>query len=638
LQATNHYRPDIDGLRAIAVVLVVLYHYKLAPIPGGFVGVDVFFVISGYLITGILRREITAGSFSLWRFYERRFRRIAPSLLVVLGATLVAGWFVLLPPDYEALGRQSTAAMAGASNIFFWDTAGYFERSAAMQPLLHTWSLGVEEQFYLVWPIVFVVAARLASLHRQTGVLATSIVVVVALSLAATTVVMKFDPSAAFYLPMFRAWELALGGLLTFLPSLKSRLGSHIVPLLGLGSIAVSSLAITEFDPFPGILALAPCLGAALVIWNREPGTVGERILSAPPLVWVGKLSYSLYLWHWPVLVMYRHEHLGAYPDKVTATILVAVCFALAALTYGLIETPFRDQVRMPRRRLLSVGISACGAILIASVTIIATDGVPYRIPVDITFDGADLQSPQRERCHQTRLDKLPPKQECLLGDTSVAPDTVVWGDSHGVELAGALGDLYAQNGRSLVQITLSACPPALNYISSRRPLCASDNGKILQYLKQSTGVKTVVLASRHLYHRDGRGELYDQSFTETVRALTESGKHVVVVGPTPAYEEPIPLVVARMKWRGRTTDVTIPTEEWQRARRDLDPLFQSLAQFRGVQIIEPDKIFCDELVCRFVQNGKAMLFDSNHPSVLAAAEAALMVYPATVQSDASSP
>jgi peptidoglycan/LPS O-acetylase OafA/YrhL len=630
LRAALHYRPDIDGLRAIAVCLVIAYHYQLAPIPGGFIGVDVFFVISGYLITGILRREMMTGRFSPWQFYERRFRRIAPPLLVVVASTLAAGWFFLLPPDYESLGRQSAAALVGASNLFFWDTSGYFERSAAMQPLLHTWSLGVEEQFYLVWPLLFTAATRISTPERRQRILAVTISAVVVISFLASAVAVVSDPSAAFYLPMFRAWELALGAALVFLPRLKGDVTAQGGALLGLSLIGLASLTITELSPFPGPLALAPCLGAALVIWPKDTRTVVESILSARPVVWIGKLSYSLYLWHWPVLVLYRHEHLGAYPDKTAAALLVTLCASLSILTYVLIETPFRNSVQTPRKRLLSIGIPATAAVLVTSIVVLGADGFPQRLPTGITWEGEHLQSPQRTLCHQARLGTLPPTSGCLLGMVSAVPDTVLWGDSHGVELSGALADLYRRDGRALVQITLSSCPPALGYASSKRPFCAADNERILDYLQKDHTVKTVVLVSRHLYHRKQVGEQYADGFIATIRQLTSQGRKVVVLGPTPDYPESVPLVIARMQWHGGTQGGTIPFQEWERARADIAPLMRAISEIPGAIIVDPTAVFCDTAICRFVQNGKPMLFDDNHPSIYAAARIAALVYPQT--------
>jgi peptidoglycan/LPS O-acetylase OafA/YrhL len=635
LRQAHHYRPDIDGLRAIAVSLVVLYHYHLAPIPGGFVGVDIFFVISGFLITGILNREMQSGTLSPWQFYERRFRRIAPPLLAVIAATLVAAWFTLLPPDYEALGRQSAFALLGAANLFFWDTAGYFERDAAMQPLLHTWSLGVEEQFYLVWPFLFVTVARFAAAQRRERLVATAIFAVVAISFAASAVAVVTYPSAAFYLPMFRAWELAIGAALVFLPPLRSRLLSEGAALLGVGLIVLSSLAISEFDPFPGPLALLPCLGAALLIWPREHRTVCQRLLSTSPLVWIGKLSYSFYLWHWPVLVFARHELLGIYPEGWTAVLLVALCLVLSALTYVLIETPFRDPARIPRRSLFARGIPAAMTLLLASIVVIAADGLPSRLPADIALDGQELKSPQRELCHRTRLGTLPPEPGCVLGQSSAAPDTVLWGDSHGVELAGALADIYRREHRALIQITLSSCPPALNYVWGSRPYCAADNARVLNFLQRSPAVTTVVLVSRHLYHQRRVGDLYAAVLVATVLELTAVGKNVVVLGPTPDYYEAVPLVAARMKWRGVEGLATIARQEWDEQRLQVTPLMKTLSTIPGVRVVNPETVFCDPTICRFIKGGKVMLFDDNHPSVHAAAEIAKMVYPETLPGQA---
>ena len=342
------YRPEIDGLRAVAVLSVLAFHYG-APIRGGFSGVDVFFVISGFLITQILVADIAAGTFSVLGFYDRRMRRILPAVLVMLAASLVAGALLLFPGDYTALASSSASAAFGASNFFFLYNTGYFDQVAELMPLLHTWSLAVEEQFYLVWPLLLF--ALVAGRARSS--VAAIIAAGVAVCYVGSILYFQFDPKGAFYLPLPRSWELGLGALLVFLPPL-SRLASETATAVGLALIGFGFLAISPIY-FPGASAIYPCLGAALVIWPATENTnAGRRLgLLAP----IGLISYSLYLWHWPIWVFYRSYINNGTPGVVGAIVLTIASIIIATLSYRYVEQPFRRR-RWPAMRTVSIGFA----------------------------------------------------------------------------------------------------------------------------------------------------------------------------------------------------------------------------------------------------------------------------------------
>lgn len=276
------YRPDIDGLRAIAVLSVVLYHYGAFWLPGGFTGVDVFFVISGYLITGILRREVESGEFSLLNFYARRISRIVPALFVVLVATLVAGWFVLMPGDFAELGSSAAYAAIGFGNFFFLGNTGYFDQAADLQPLLHTWSLGVEEQFYFVWPILIFLGLTVL---RSRKLLLVMFALAVALAFAYSIRILGKDVKGAFYLPAPRAWELAIGAFVTFLPPIRSRVASQITTIAGLLLVASSLTFVNAAMAFPGPAAAPACVGAALIVWEKQRSLLAQLW---PSVLWSG--------------------------------------------------------------------------------------------------------------------------------------------------------------------------------------------------------------------------------------------------------------------------------------------------------------------------------------------------------------
>jgi len=328
------YRPDIDGLRAVAVRAVVAFHAYAPAAPGGFVGVDIFFVISGYLITSLLAREIDGGTYSTWRFYERRLRRIAPASLVVCAVAAVAAALIYVPSEFELFGESLTASLLIHANIFFYKESGYFAAPEDVMPLLHIWSLSVEEQFYVFFPIVLVLLSKWRI--RTPGIF-----VLFAASFVASCVAVVMSPDAAFYLAQYRAWELLTGSLLALrvVPS-PGRRAADVASWVGGALIAFSIWGLSSRSAFPGWNAAFPCLGAALLIY-AGPQAMLNRWLSTAPAVGVGLISYSLYLWHWPLLafgaaIAMRPLH----PQE--AAVAVALAFLLAWLSYRFVETPFR--------------------------------------------------------------------------------------------------------------------------------------------------------------------------------------------------------------------------------------------------------------------------------------------------------
>lgn len=275
--AKTTYRPDIDGLRAIAVLSVVLYHYGAKWLPGGFTGVDIFFVISGFLITSILRDNLHAGRFSIADFYGRRLRRIVPPLLLVITASIVAGWFILMPAEYASLGESSAYAALGLANIYFYHHTGYFDLAAELQPLLHTWSLGVEEQFYFFWPALLWLGHKVVKSRR---LFAACMATLAAVLFAYAVRKLGTDPSGAFYLPFPRSWELATGALIAFAPPMRSN-WAPLARALGLGLVCWSLLKISASDPFPGVNALFACSGAALIVWPATKSTIVTTVLAS---------------------------------------------------------------------------------------------------------------------------------------------------------------------------------------------------------------------------------------------------------------------------------------------------------------------------------------------------------------------
>ena len=343
---TPNYRADIDGLRAIAVLSVVLFHAGVETFSGGFVGVDVFFVISGYLITTIIHREVAAGSFSITRFYERRFRRILPAAAVMILTVLVAGELFFTPAHQDSLAKSALAAALFSSNIFFFLESGYFADPAHSMPLLHTWSLAVEEQFYLVLPLAMLLIAKYGRERYRTWLWLLSIA-----SLAACVSLTEANASAAFYFGHTRAWELLAGGLLAVnaVPAVRDQRSRELVALAGLLLVALSVLLFSELTVFPGLAALLPVLGTVMVIHSGTHGaTLVGRCLSVRPLVFIGLISYSLYLWHWPVVVFAQYYSVVSLSPAAISLVLIT-SFLLAVGSWRYIETPFRKKTARGR-------------------------------------------------------------------------------------------------------------------------------------------------------------------------------------------------------------------------------------------------------------------------------------------------
>ncbi len=454
------YRADIDGLRAVAVLAVLLFHAGVPLVSGGYVGVDVFFVISGYLITAILRREAESGRWSIARFYERRIRRILPALIVMSIATVLLSGVFLLPSMNRDVPQQALSALGFVANIHFWLSSGYFAPAAETKPFLHTWSLGVEEQFYIFMPLV-VLASRAPCAGSATGAARGLALLSFGLCVALT----PRYPEASFYLLPMRAWELLAGSLLTYLPARGGRVLNEALASAGLALLGFAIFAFDAGTPFPGWHAALPVVGAALLI-HAAPGTFAGRLLSTPLVVGVGLISYSLYLWHWPIVVFARS---GAFdPGPAGPVVVLCLSLLLGYLSWRFIEQPFRNRQAMPTRKLLAATAAGAVAVFAATSVLRAAHGNFGRFDVQaLAYDRARFDiSPLRLDCHLSAgIDR--PGGYCKVGEGTKG-EVTVWADSHGVELSSALAAL----GYRVTVITYSGCPPALGYARAERPDC----------------------------------------------------------------------------------------------------------------------------------------------------------------------
>jgi peptidoglycan/LPS O-acetylase OafA/YrhL len=452
LPSPVNFREDINGLRAWAVIAVLLFHFTLIGLPGGCVGVDIFFVISGYLMTAIVVSKLEKGSFSLLGFYMARVRRILPALLVVIAALLVLGWFWLPTPDYQELGKQSAYSLAFLSNIGYWKSAGYFDGAAHEKWLLHTWSLAVEAQFYVLYPAFIAVLWRY---WPRIKVITIALIVLFVLSFVLNIALVEFKPTAAFYLLPTRGWELAAGGLVYLLARqlVLSKANTNLIFWLG-WILVFSSLAfITQDLAWPGYWALFPVLGASLILFaNNQDCKLTNNAIAQ----WLGDRSYSLYLWHWPLVVALYFAALQS--DWLWVSGAFILSLVLAHLSYHLIETPTRSYLTKKTLKK-EVSIIALVVIIIGiSAVLIKFKDFGNRLPinVEIAANGALDDNPRKSICHEQATSKGSPS--CKYGEGDIG--AILLGDSHANATIGGLAKTSALFSKSVIEWSLAACPP----------------------------------------------------------------------------------------------------------------------------------------------------------------------------------
>lgn len=624
VDAWADYRSDIDGLRATAVLAVVLHHFWPALLPGGYVGVDVFFVISGYLITRIIGREIAQERFSFARFYERRARRLFPALFAMLAATALAGYAIMLPGDFANTLRALLGTLSFSANLVFWRSGSdYFGATdARINPLLHTWSLAVEEQFYLLFPVLLILCHRFV---RRSTVLVLALCA--AASLAAAVLLVRPNPTAAFYLTPFRGWELLAGCLLAVgaVPPVRQRWLRESMVAAGLAAIAGSSLAYDESTLFPGLSALAPVLGAAAIIHagSSGPSTLGQVLLQRRSMVYLGLISYSLYLWHWPVFVLARYAG-GFELPPWQQPVWLAASLLIASLSYHLIEQPWRRPLPQARTRrpLVIASVAALGLLAFGGLGL-WKDGYAGRFaPQVVSLDRARHDPVQFRPCAGRPLD-----QACVLGAPEVRPEVLLWGDSHLLAWAPALDGVLRQQGRSALVASMTGCPPLLDVSSRSKLACTGFSQGVREYLQAGNGIRTVVVAGFWSTYLREHGPLRSlapnpapaglpaaaQALEHTLAWLDDAGLRTVVLGPVPTYDKSVPAALAFEAAQGRTVLDRSPALQLQRNQAFFS-VVQRLRDRGGITVIDALPWLCDE-ACRVLHEGVSLYRDSNHLS-----------------------
>ncbi|MDU9032586.1 acyltransferase [Pseudomonas corrugata] len=624
-------RRDIDGLRALAVIPVVLFHFGFGAFSGGFVGVDVFFVISGFLITSILFREISAQRFSFVDFWARRARRILPALSLVLLASLAVGWLLLTAKDFSELGRTVRYQSLFISNILFMREDGYFAPASDLKPLLHTWSLAVEEQYYIFFPLLMVLLMRHVRHWRWM------LFAVLLLSFGLNVAYIDRKPDVAFFSLPTRAWELLCGAMLAVLPAPKHAARPWICQFAALAGLVAVLAAVFTFDEttvFPGWAALFPVLGTTTLIWSgARYSTWVAQALSARALVWVGLLSYSFYLWHWPVYVYANAISIdGIQPWEAAGWIVLAL--VLAWLSWRFVELPFREKRLLAGRKpVLAVGLLAMGALAVTGSVVRSADGFPQRLTGKaMEYAQAREWRAGQMKCMLVTSDKSQDKA-CLLGGHKDAPATrLFWGDSHAAALLPAIESSAAQGSGPVWLYSMSACPPILS--DDPRPRCKDFNERTMERVRRLK-IKDVVLASNwslYVYGReDGDKKVLldprDNTAEAEVRMAAALKARVAAIRSTGAqvwlFKE-VPL--QRKGAIGRLTSLARigrsaeglgrPLSEHLARQHFLSALFDSMkAADPGVHVIDPTPLMCSDRVCPIEANGYSQYRDEDHLS-----------------------
>jgi len=630
------YRADVDGLRAIAVLAVLFYHANIG-CTGGFVGVDVFFVISGYLITGLILKDIDGGQFQMRRFWERRIRRILPAFAVVAFSCLIIGWFILLPRDFYDLGKSTVAQAVLAANIYFWRESGYFAKGVEFLPLLHTWSLAVEEQFYLFFPLLLVALNRFSR----------KFLFPIALLLCGISFCLSIHwndtmPDANFYLLPTRAWELGIGSLLVIMPT-QSALKMWLAETLSWGGLLAIVYAVFFYNsgtPFPGVAALLPVIGAFLIIWaNSYSLTFVGKFLALRPIVFVGLISYSLYLWHWPVLVFAKYL-LQIDPDPTSLgfrMLLLVVSMILAVLSWKFVETPFRKRsVLNNRLQIFAFAGTTTVVLLLTGLSIYKLNGIPSRVP-------AAAQQYANGSTDRAFLNELSLNDalsgnfiELGSGNKHQPIDVFVWGDSTAMAAMPAFDSLCKEYSVRGVAATHSSTIPIIDFESTGKYSLKKEsiayNNAIINFIR-SNHISNVVLVARWYGYvtadlsggRPSSVTRIHRGLIETIDVLQRTGANIWIMKQVPQpyiTRPPMALAVAVMRHRNPET-LGISLDEQRENSQMYNPIFEGLtAMDPHVTVLDPTYLFVNSHnICRLEKDGKSLYVDNIHLTVTGAME-----------------
>ena len=626
------YRPDIDGLRAIAVLAVVGFHAFPKAVKAGFIGVDIFFVISGYLISTIVFSNLERESFSILDFYNRRIRRIFPALIAVMLASIAFGWFALFADEYRQLGKHIAAGAAFLSNVAFYRESGYFDNASETKPMLHLWSLAIEEQFYLFWPLLLAFVWKCKwSFIRITSAIAI-------LSFAVDLYLLAWRPSAAFYWPFSRFWELMIGGLLAYIALHRVDLlqkHGNVRSTIGATLLALGFLLIDRDSPFPGWWTLLPTIGAFLLISAGSASWFNRHILSNRMMVWVGLISYPLYLWHWP-LFSFTNILSGSKPPQFVVMCAVALSFLLAWLTYLFIERPARTS---PSKKTALVLLAAMLVLCVSARVVSVKAGFPQRSVATRFYNSQDILLFDQARysddsCAQLNRLSLTDEEICL--SNSKSPEVLFAGDSHAVSLYSAIH--YDRVRVNSILIAGHGCSfyPNLQNTAARKDKygnnCTAIANKVIETAREIPTIKTVVLqtiypyksgdsTARSTYQLNGhtltKGDAFDSGTQTLIGDLLGEGKNVIFVIDVPILKFDPRDCIQRLSFVA-PKKCEFRTDEYNSTRKDyLEAVYRFKVKFPSLIVFDPTSEFCYDGWCHFREDNQLLYFDFHHINIL---------------------
>jgi peptidoglycan/LPS O-acetylase OafA/YrhL len=646
------YRSEIDGLRALAVIPVILFHAGFKVFSGGFVGVDVFFVISGYLITTILVKDLEAGKFSIVHFYERRARRILPALFLVMIACIPFAWIWLLPSEYKSFSQSMIGVLVFSSNILFWRTSGYFDTATELKPLIHTWSLSVEEQYYVLFPLFLFFAWKLG---KRWTIRALAVVAILSLGLA-QWLVYKHQ-SFTFYMLPTRAWELLMGAFVAFYYSehnIKKHKywASELGSLLGFALIGYATFAYSEQTPFPSLYALVPTIGAVLIIIFATHKTLIGKLLSTKPFLWVGLVSYSAYLWHQPLFAFARHRSLDEPSQQLLAT-LVIFTLLLAYLTWRFVERPFRNRHLITRNQIFT--LSFIFSLIFLGIGFIGHigNGIPTRLPMTVqkAIEGQFARNPKS--CMSGPGNLKDPSQACVLGNDSRILGALI-GDSHAGAISYSLGQQLEAEKMGVIDLTSDGCTPIFDVFSTYAGSeCLTKKNINFKYIKSNEELQFVIIAGRwtrtltdlgfnnqeggvepsspyfNMLSIDGQShpvasgesKIIEQKLIETIKAYISTNKVIVVIYPIPEAGWDIPTKLAKealfMQNESILPDHLSTSFGVYKSRNNASiKLLDSIGDYPNLIRIRPEQYLCDTYVenrCITQLKGVPLYYDDDH-------------------------
>lgn len=640
----SHYRPDIDGLRAIAVLAVVGFHYFPQLFPSGFVGVDIFFVISGYLITSILLREIEQQQFSVAAFYHRRINRIFPALTLVITSCLVLGYWLLNAIEYKQLALHSWFSTFFGVNFTLAKESGYFDITSDLKPFLHLWSIAIEEQFYVVWPLLLTLIARKATAFITVSTL-----------LAVTSIGLMLSVGAAFvekgyFLPQFRVWALILGSILAYTQHsalstqryhvLKNTTGAqHGISVVGIFLLAISIWWRASNDSLPGLLNIVAVIGSVMVIAAGQQGLFNQQILSHRLAVWLGLISYPLYLWHWPVLSLLKITEYGN-PSQFKIILACLVSFILATATYYWIETPIRKS-HHPRKVLYLC--LAMVAIFIVSLIIYQKNGLPKRyVKNSLSLIQTKKDQKVDKACKALLFKEIGNVDYCRLNDIGSKETIALYGDSHAYALFPGISKQLEKHGFNTIMVSWGGCPLLPNVVFGIDPKhhaeCLAHTQKAFSWVAENTSIKKVIIATRGTIYITGSGygiaesrmrklniqpvnshnnaqpqQLFKDSYQQLIDALNQAGKQVTIVSENPELGIDASYCIPRPLSMREPVNCSLPLSlvlERQEAYR------KAISQLKGATVIDSLNYLCPDDTCKVFHNGVLLYSDDDHLSV----------------------